>query len=326
MATNSNQNTPNQNEIDLYALFLKLGELMKKAFIGLFKLIGDILVFLLRKWYYFATALILTVLSSYILNKATEYFYQSDMLIRANATSNQTIMASLNKLGEYASDQNYSALSNELDLSTEDVRKILNLESFWLYDIGDDGIYDGIDFEQIYLSDTGVVKLENEFVIRITVSDPDIVKPLEHGLLSYLEANPYLIALNKQRLMELEAQLNQTNYEIEKLDSLQKREYYTNPDHLRQQESQIVFTSEKTIQTYHNDMLRLLRLRQTFERDLNIHSGVVTIIEGFSIPNIPENRSIHYGRKFIWYYLGLALVISILVTYRRKIWIRKESD
>lgn len=325
MATNSKQNTSNQDEIDLITLFTKLGELIKKAFLGLIELIGSLLFFLLRKWYYFAVAVVLTILSAYILNKTAVPFYQSDMIMRANATTNQTIMSSLNKLGDYAGEKNNAAISNELDLSLEDAGKIKGLDTYWLYDIGDDGIYDGIDIEGRYLSDTNIVKLENEFVIRIDILDPGILKTIESSLVNYLETKPYLIALNQQRLTELKAQLEQTSYEIEKLDSLQKREYYTNPDHLRQQESQIVFTSEKTVQTYHNDMLGLLKRKQNFERDLNVYSKVVTIVEEFSIPKNPEYGSIKYGKKLILYYLGLALLLAVLVTYRRKIWNKENS-
>jgi hypothetical protein len=324
MSADTKQNSPNQDEIDLLTLFAKLGDFLKKVFVGIVGLIGSVLIFLLRKWYYFAFAAVLTILTAFILNKAAEPFYQSDLVIRANAATNQTIMSSVDKLGAYAFDQNIEVLASELDISEEDAVKIKGLETFWLYDIGDDGIYDGIDYNGRYLSDTSVSKLENEFVIQIKILDPAILNSIEKSLVNYLESKPYLISLNKQRLAELEATLDQTSYEIEKLDSLQKREYYTNPDHLRQQESQVVFTSEKTIQTYHNDMFRLLRRKQECERDLNIYSDVVTVIEGFSIPLNPINGTVKYARKLIWYYLGLALVVAILVTFRKKIWIPEK--
>ncbi|MDF1576528.1 MAG: hypothetical protein P1P86_15180 [Bacteroidales bacterium] len=320
MPANSKPNTQNQDEIDLLTLFTKLGEFIKNSILWLVSLIGSVLVFLLRKWYYFTVAILLTILSAYILNKAVEPVYSSDLIMRSNATTNQPIMSSLNKLGSYASERNIAALSGELGLSEEDASKIKGLETFWLYDIGNDGIYDGIDINGSYLSDTSVVKLENEFVIRTSVLDPGVLETLENSLVNYLETKPYLITLNKQRLAELEAQLKQTSYEIEKLDSLQKREYYTNPDHLRQQEGQVVFTSEKTVRTFHDDMFRLLELKQECERDLNIYSEVATVIEGFSIPKNPENGSVNYLKMLIWYFLGFALLLSVIITFRKKIW------
>ena len=126
--------------------------------------------------------------------------------------------------------------------------------------------------------------------------------------------------MNEQRLKDLVASIKQTDYEIEKLDSLQKREYFTNPENLRQSEGQIVFTSERIVETYHNDMFRLLRFRQNYEQDLNIYSTVATVMEGFSIPNKPSKDMKKYAKQFLWYYLGLALILSILITYRKKIW------
>jgi len=72
-------------------------------------------------------------------------------------------------------------------------------------------------------------------------------------------------------------------------------------------------------------MFRLLKLKQECEKDLNIYNDVVTIIEGFSIPNNPDNGSMDYGKKFIWYYLGLALLAAIIVSYRKKIWTREKT-
>lgn len=321
MPTNSNNNTQKQDEIDLLSLFAKLGEFIKKATLGLIDLIGKVLVFLLRKWYYFAIAAILAVISALILSNTIEPHYSTDLVLKSNATTNQPIMTSLDKLGDYAATGNYEVLSKELNLSLEDASTLKGLETFWYYDIGKDGIYDGIDTEGRYLSDTGVDKVEDEFVVRVAITNPGVVQNIEEGLKHYLESNSFLNALNDQRLSDLKANIYQTQYEIEKLDSLQKREYYTNTEDLRQKEGQVVFTSEKIIQTYHNDMFRLLRIKQEYETDLNIYSDVVTITERFSIPVQPNNGTINYVKKLTWYYMGLALLLAVVITFRKKIWI-----
>lgn len=325
MPTNSNQNISNNDEIDLLSLFLKLGEFIKKAFLALINLIGSVLVFLLRKWYYFAVAVALTILSAFLLNKTLDPHFSSDLIMRSNVTHNQPIMTNIERLGDYATTGNYDALSNELNLSIENASVIKDIETFWYYDIGGDGIFDGIDTERKFLSDTSVVIIDSVFVVHAVVYDPAVLSDLETGMESYLESNPFLAALNKQRLSNLKALLIQTEYEIEKLDSLQKREYYTNSDNLRQEEGQIVFTSEKTVRTYHGDMFKLLQARQDCDRELNVYNEVVTIIEGFSVPVEPENGTVLYINKLIWYFLGLAIFLSLIITYRDKIKDFKKS-
>ena len=322
MPTNSQQNTPSQDEIDLITLFTKLGEFTKRAFLGLVNMIGTVLVFLLRKWYYFLVAVILTVISALALNKISDPYYYSELVMRSNATHNQSIMSSLDKLGDEASAHNYTSLSSKLNLSIEDARAIIGLETFWYYDIEGDGIFDGIDTDGSFLSDTSVTKVDSMFVLRAAVYEPGVLDKLEEAMINYLENNPYLEALNKQRILNLKSRLYQTEYEIAKLDSLQKREYFTNTDQLRQKEGQIVFTSEKVVRTYHRDMFRLLKLKQDCELDLNIFSDVVTIVEGFSIPVSPSNSLIKYAKKLIWYYLALSLVVALIITFRKKIWTR----
>jgi len=322
MATNTQQDTPNNEEIDLLALFVKLGEFIRKAFISLFNLIGSVLLFILRKWYYVVIAVILTVVSALILNKISDPFYYSELVIRSNATHNQPIMSNVDKLGVYAEARNYAALSDELNLSLEEASKIKELKTYWYYDIGGDGIFDGIDKEGSLLTDTNIVTIDSVFIIHTAIYDPAILNKLEESLGHYLESNPFLKALNKQRLSDLEARLQQIEYEIIKLDSLQKREYYTNTDQLRQKEGQIVFTSEKVVRTFHNEMFRLLRSKQECERDLNIYSDVVTVLERFSIPIEPDNGTTQYAKKLIWYYLVLALLLAVVITFRKKIWTR----
>jgi len=325
MPTNSQQNSPNKDEIDLITLFVKIGEFIKNAVLGLFNIIGSVLIYLLRKWYYLLIAAVLTVASALILDNTTEPLYSADLIMRSNATTNQPIMSSVDILGDYAKAKNYEILSNELNQSLEVASTIKGIETFWYYDIGEDGIYDGIDTEGRFLSDTNVLKIDNEFVVRMKISDPSFVKNIEEGLVHYLEANTFLLALNQQRLSDLEAQLNQTQYEIEKLDSLQKREYYTNTEDLRQKDGQIVFTSEKTVQTYHNEMFRLLRMKQEYEKELKVYSGIITVQEGFSVPGESDNGTIDYAKKLSWYYLGLAIFLSLVITYREKIKDFKKS-
>lgn len=324
MATNSNQNNPQADEIDLITLFLKIGEALKKGILWLINFIGSILVFLLRKWYYFGVAVLLTIVSAYILNNISDPYFHSEMVIRSNATHNQPIMSCVNKLGEYANAGNYPALASNLNLSVEEVSAIKDINTFWIYDIGGDGIFDGIDKEERFLSDTSVVTIDSVFIVYAAVYNPEILEKLEESMVLYLEANPFLEALNKQRLSTLKASLIQTEYEIVKLDSLQRREYYTDTDQLRQKEGQIVFTSEKTVRIYHNDMFSLLKWKQDYERDLNIYSDVVTIVEGFSTPLKPDNGANKYLKSLIWYYLGLALFLAVVVSFRKNIWIRED--
>jgi hypothetical protein len=320
MPTNSKQNNSTQDEIDLVTLFVKLGEGIKKAVLWFINFIGTILVFLLRKWYYFLIALILTVVSAYILNNISEPYYTSDLIMRSNATQNQPVMASLEKLDDYASGGNSEALSKELHIGVDEASKLKGIETFWYYDIGGDGIFDGLVTDNNVLADTSVVKIDSVFLLRASVFDPSILKKLEGNLVEYLDSNPFLKALNKQRLSDLEARLEQTKYEIEKLDSLQKREYYTNTDDLRQKEGQIVFTNDKTVRTYHADMFSLLQIEQDCERDLNIYNDVVTVVEGFTVPAKPDNGVMDYAKKLVWFYLGLALLVAVIVTFRKTIW------
>ena len=323
MPTDPKHKPANQEEIDLLYLFIKLGEFFKKVVLNLFKALAEVVLYLLRKWYYFIFAVALTVLSGFILSKTIEPYFVSDLELRVNVTKGQSLMSILNRLNNYAEERNYSELSNNLNLSTDIAGKIKSIESFWYYDKGDDGVLDGISSELELLSDTTITMVDSLIVIRAEVYDLEVLIELQQGLINFLHSNPLLVALNKQRLADLESTLAQVNYEIQKLDSLQKREYYTPADDLRQKEGQIVFTNEKVVRLYHYEMIALLKRKQETERDLNVYNDMVTISEGFSYPSQPDNGTIEYAKQILWYYLGLALLISLIISFRKKIWAAK---
>ena len=76
------------------------------------------------------------------MNKTSDPYYQSNLTLRSNAISNQQIILTLERMGEYADEQNYTALSKELKLSIDQASQVRSLESFWFYDIDKDGIFE----------------------------------------------------------------------------------------------------------------------------------------------------------------------------------------
>lgn len=321
MSSDSKNKSDHQEEINILDLFVLIGKFFEKIFRGLVDIIRLLLLAILSKWYYFVIALALTVISAIILNSVLDSYYQSDLTIRVNNENNQVIQSSLNKVGDYANENNNTALSKELNLSPEDASSIKEIEVLWYYDIGKDGNFDGVSSDVSILLDTNIVKVDSLLIIRTKILDPLIISELTAGLIEYFNNNSFLRAVNQQRIAALEATLIQTNYEIEKLDSLQKKEYYIDENEMRLKEGQLVISTEKTIRLYHNDIFRLIELKQNIERDLSIYGSIVTIIEDFSVPIEQENGIKYYALKLLWFFLGVALLFSLLVTFRKKIWI-----
>jgi len=139
MANDPENKSSNQGEIDLLYVFVKLGELIRRTITNLFKYAGLALLFLLRKWYYFAIAILLTLGSAWLINRSSDSFYRSSLDMRSNVISNQPIMSRIDQLGVYANTKNYSALSKWLGLTPEESQNIKQIETYWYYDIDDDG-------------------------------------------------------------------------------------------------------------------------------------------------------------------------------------------
>ena len=321
MAENKNitKPSPSNDEIDLIQLFRNIGNSIKKLFLGLFNICLQFIIFSIRKFVYLTLAVIVGLIISYSLSKIQKDYYYSDLVLKSNAVQNQEMIYFLNRLKNLTSEANYSVLASSLNLSIELAENISDIKAYWFIDFFKDGLVDGPDYTEKYFTDTSVVKVEWKFGVRATVTDPTVFNDITEGLIHYIESNEYFQSMNKVRLEMLDEIIQQTGLEVEKLDSLQKKEYFQLEDATRLKEGQLLFTNDPEVKLFHRDLLNLLVEKHKSQTERSIHSNVVSILENFTITQVPINNIAYYARKIVPLFIGLAYLLALFIAFRKNI-------
>ncbi|HUS87729.1 MAG TPA: hypothetical protein VMW76_10865 [Bacteroidales bacterium] len=318
--TNTKPDSGSRNdEIDLLQLFRSFGDFIVRIFKGLFNLILQFIIFSIRKSLYLIAALLLTVLTSYLKVKIQDEIFYSDLVLKSNAVQNQEMISYINRLQGLTSKVNHRILADELNIPVEKAELVSDITAYWFVDKNRDGIVDDIDLNNRFIADTNIDKISWKFGIRASVKDPQIFEEVTTGVINYINSNEYFRQANEARLKNLKETIDQTGKEIYKLDSLQKREYFREDESTRLKEGQLVFTNDPEIKLFHADLLDLLRDKQVRERELGIDNGIISLREGFTLNQQPENSITYYAKKSILIYIGLAYLIALFITYRKKL-------
>ena len=314
-----NSTTTHNDEIDLLQLFKSFGDFIARIFKGFFNIILQFIIFSIRKWVYLLIALILGLVISYLLTKIQQDYFYSDLVLKSNAVQNQEMISYINRLQSLTLEDNSEILAASLDLTLEEAEMIGDIRAYWFVDKNKDGIVDDIDIGNRFLRDTSVAKVGWKFGIRATVIDPLVFSKITTGIENYVNSHDYFIWMNESRLKNLEEIIAQTGNEVRKLDSLQKREYFMNDDQTRLKEGQLVFTNDPEIKLRHKDLLGLVKDRQSSERELLIHNGIISILENFTITQRPANNITFYARKIVPAFIIFVYVLAICIAFRKRI-------
>lgn len=325
--TNSPDQPPKNDEIDLLILFNNLGSFIVRIVKGFFNIILQIIIFSIRKWLYLTLAIVLGLGLSSLLSKTQQNVYFSDLVLKSNAVENQEIISYINRLSALTSKANYPELARALDISNEDVELISDIKAYWFIDLNRDGIVDLPDLNNRYLADTSTIKVNWKFGVRATVLDPNIFNKLNPGIMHYVQSSDYLVRMNEIRLDMLKEIIGQTAEEVDKLDSLEKKEYFKKEDEIRLREGQLLFTNEPEIKLYYTDLLNLVKEKQTSQRELILHSEIVSVLEDFTITQKPLNDTMFYAKKIVPVFIVLTYFLALLVTFWTNILkaIKKQS-
>ncbi|MCF8224188.1 MAG: hypothetical protein K9J25_13715 [Bacteroidales bacterium] len=307
------------DEIDLLELFRNFGNFIARIFRGFFNGILQFIIFSIRKWLYLLVAVIVALAFSYFYPNVKQDFYYSDLVLKSNAVENQEMISYINRLGNLTSEGNYPVLASSLNIDSADAEKIGNIRAYWFVDKNKDGIVDEADIDNKFLADTSVSKVNRKFGVRATVTEPHIYDKLSSGIEYYVNSNDYFNKMNESRLDNLREIIEQTDSEVEKLDSLQKKEYFKLEDVTRFREGQLVFTNDPEIKLLHDDLLGLVRNRQASRRELSIHDSIISILEDFTVTRQPVNTAVYYAKTALPVLIVLAYLLALYITFRKKI-------
>jgi hypothetical protein len=300
------------DEIDLIDLSRKLGNVIKKFFSGIGKLIVLLFSFLIRQSVLIISLIIIALIIGFFQYKTTPTHYMSSFEAHSNALPSLEIISYINNIHEDFEENNYQQLETKLELDSTFLEKILDIQAYKVIDLNEDGVTDIIDYENEYpTSDTTVSR--ERFVVQVkTYVDNGIYDTLKDRIIAYVNKNEYIkenMAIRNQQRRELISKLDE---EISYLDSLRKTEYFSKENKLETQKGQILIMNEKETQLYHQSILDLYRSQQNYEEELELRSEPITITQDLNSATV-ENDLSSYLKKYGFMGLLLGLFAGLII-------------
>lgn len=320
MSENTSGKNTRDDEIDLLDLFRRIGRTIGKWFSALGRAFLISIIFIIKNVVFIALSIIAGIVISYLFWKTADSYYTSDLVLRSNVRPADAIISHVNRLNNYIVSENTDLLAQELALSKTQANNILDIQSFWIVDVGNDDIPDYTDYSNKHdLNDTINVRMDDRFNVRVRINEPQELTNVRNGLIKYINSDPLIQKRNTLRLKQNAELLARMEIDIHELDSLQKFKFFEESKNMIPRSGQMVFLQEQKTQLLYQDIYKLYEKKQELEMEQSLFAETVTVLSDFSMPTERDNSIFYYLKIFVSAFLGLTLLILIAVSNRRKI-------
>lgn len=323
------QKTPQSDEIDLGQLFSKIGDFFKNIGLGFVKFLALLRnVPLNHKILFIVLISAGAILGFLYSSQLKKKFYESTMILSSDYLNKRIVDSSIDKLNLLAEEESPKGLSKILGISDSLAKNIVKFEAKPFVSEGDlielEVLKEQLKNAQATSKNEKVIEqvlrrieIENRHAFEFTVRtfSPTVIKPLQEALVNYFRNNDFIkkrIEISKINLIAKKLKLQQ---ESQKLDSL-KRVIYSNyksmADQTRQGSNNVILSDKAVtnpIEIYNQD-LSLYDQMQSIERSLYLQPDF-EVMDGFTEFNEPASASrlrIIFTAMLIAFGLGYLIV------------------
>ncbi len=199
---NQNRKVDHKNdEVNLLAVFDKIGVLLKRLSSFISKLIGIILKRVVLVLFICALGLG----SSYFLYKNAKPYYTSSMTLVLSNIRNEFVENQLLNLSEMIKEDNFPAVSGRLDISLNAAEQIKSMTI--------------VNLDQNRIDEDSILT-GSPFVIELSLYDNSLFESMEPAIANYLESNKYFSKQKRIRQRELESIVAKLKVDISSMDSI----------------------------------------------------------------------------------------------------------
>ena len=305
------------DEIDLLELFRLIGRKTGQFFVWIVRAFLLIIAFFVRNALIIGLFIVIGGLIGFARYKTAKPYYKSEMIVRTNAITAGDFISYVNRIHSLFRDQNIPQLVTILEIEDSTVRQIKDIQAYWIVDVNKDGTGDYTDYKNHFnLKDTSQIRLNNRVTVEVSVFNQDAFENLIAGLHNYMVSSSWVNEINANRIRQLKDLILQINHQIVKLDSLENFEYFQKDILPEVKNGQIVFMNEQETKLFHNDIIRLYRQRQNYEKELAIYDDPITVIEDFT----PLTRAANPFSKYALVFILIFGIAGTLFVFIREQW------
>ena len=320
MAEEQNNENYQEREIDLIDLLERFFNWLGRAFVQLGILCKNavlwIIKFLIRNWLLYVCACILAIGSTFYKSTSQPPYYDCSMRLECMCVN---ASYAINRVNEW----NY-----KIGLSDSISKQIRHVDASYLLDYNGDGNADAVEeYNSQAMKDTTYaytrMRMAHTFDINVEIflaKDSTILDSVRNAILAYLYDDKWIQEQNVLWQRESKNRISRLDKEIEILDSLQKKEYFSKNDKKFgvERDGSFLMISEKDKRLYHSDLISLTNSKLAIEHQL--YDDLFKIVKDISIPVSPVNTVKQNAKHSFKYILVLATIV-IFIFDRRK-WIK----
>jgi hypothetical protein len=244
------------------------------------KLFLDGIIGVKRNFLQFLFAFIIGTILGYAYSITGPKSYESKMVVSSDILNIAYVDALGENLDDIINDGNLELLSQNLNISLEDAKKLKSIK-LELVEKGKD--------------------LGNYLAIEVNVSDNQILQGIQSGLIGYMENNEYVKVRVEQRKKTLMKLITKVDEEILSLEKF-KTDIYGG-DFLKKTSGNLMF--DPTI--VNSKVIQLLEMKIGYQNNLDLANSV-QVVEGFTAFNKPSSP-----KKIIAISLGASLGVLLVV-------------
>jgi len=304
------------DEIDLIEVFGKFKDWAIRQFNWTLTLIGDLVRFIYRKKWYLALFILIGTLISIGLYKTEDRYYSSQCTIKNNAYDNTVLKGYLAQLNDYLEVQDSVKFAHCLNTFPEQANKIREINIRFVIDKNNDGVPDYIDYTE---EDSTAFKfrMSGRLAVQVISLEDFDLNIIRQGLIHFVDQNPLFIKQNTIRLRQQNELISFYQEEIKTLDSLQNKEYFKEAN--KTDKGQIVFLNEQQPQMFYKNKLDIKEKIQNIQRNQELYSAPLMIIQDFTPWIQPENSLSYYVKKWVPGTFFFGILLLLFITYRKHI-------
>lgn len=316
MSNEDAKKTTKNDEIDLFDLMKRMGDFVKKIVNYIINLLYRLLLFFIRRSILIGIITIIFIAFGVVIYKTTPKIYSSNMEAISNAMPSIDMINYINNINTMLENDNKEGVQNTLSLTDEQMDNIIDLKAYKVLDYNKDGVTDKIDFKEDYLSEDTLVSM-SKLVVRIIMNTPNNSSIYQEKLTDYINKNKYITNINFIRRKQLKELVIKYDNEINILDSLQKKEYFTKKEKIDTHAGQLLIMNEKETPLYHDKILSMYREKQNIEKTLELQLYPLTIIQDLSGSSKIENTLVTYIKFYGILGFVLSFILAIIVENTR---------
>jgi hypothetical protein len=307
-----------RHEVDLL-------EVVRKGIRWCTNVLRAVFVFLFRKSIWLICFALAGAAIGFGLHVSDKPYYSAHMLLRTNVADH---FFYVNLINEELSEKNISSSLDwvrKLTIPASIAKKIYSIRACYGVDINKDGLPDIIDEDNQYINarDSSKVAqiLPGSFYIRVWAYSHEVLPHVRQNLLNFINNNEYVKRHNRQRIEDINGQIEYLQQQINRFDSLQRYEYFQKDKNKRSVSGgQLLVLNEVPQSLYHAALIDLNNQILGKKATLQLYSEPITVAQEFAETFRRQNNLMSYVKPLVINALLVGFVFLLVWDYRKTLW------